>query len=549
MFQLESQTKDSFSGTRLQPKLKIGQPGDKYEQEADAVADRVMRMGVTDTMQMEPEEEEESLQMKPVNDQLVQMKCRECEEEEEMLQAKSDSGGGYASPEISQGIKISKGKGTNLPSDTNQFMSRAFGSDFSHVNIHTGSNAVQMNQTLGARAFTTGNDIFFNDGQYNTNSNAGKHLLAHELTHTVQQGGTAGMLQAEFSVEPTTPSRTVLVLTPAQMTDAIAFNQARHTDVAEIGLMRDILGLEIVPSVIDEDFVNALIEYQAQFGLTRDGKLGGTTAAMIAREIIAESDYLGPGNAGSLAPEFVVETGIRNLITANNTTYQDYKVVIQAGTMVQGQVALHNQQLLTDLIAQLTWNEWARCIELLGRIAPTGEEMRTNATVRAGMNVAWANSNSAVTIWSAHDPDPALAGHACNPPVAGPPPSLAHEEGGYVYMNLITGNLTTRAIPRGAQAAIPFPVAALVADSVAVGLFHTHPNVGACWGAPFLSGADIGVSTHYGLPMLMIGAFPAVANTSFHAGGVTRRAHLAGTRGGPGTIAPQATIDGSIDEV
>jgi hypothetical protein len=68
-------------------------------------------------------------------------------------------------------------------------MESRFGTDFSDVKIHTGSEAVQMSKELNAQAFTVGNNIYFNEGKYSPNSHAGKHLLAHELTHTVQQGG------------------------------------------------------------------------------------------------------------------------------------------------------------------------------------------------------------------------------------------------------------------------------------------------------------------------------------------------------------------------
>src|SRR5690606_10069691 len=59
-----------------------------------------------------------------------------------------------------------------------------------NVNIHTDSQAVEMNKSLGAQAFTYGNDIYFNQGKYNPDSASGKHLLAHELTHTIQQGNS-----------------------------------------------------------------------------------------------------------------------------------------------------------------------------------------------------------------------------------------------------------------------------------------------------------------------------------------------------------------------
>jgi hypothetical protein len=68
-------------------------------------------------------------------------------------------------------------------------MEGGFGADFSNVNIHTGSEAIQLSKELGAQAFTHGNDVYFNEGKYNPNSKEGKHLLAHELTHTVQQNG------------------------------------------------------------------------------------------------------------------------------------------------------------------------------------------------------------------------------------------------------------------------------------------------------------------------------------------------------------------------
>ena len=74
--------------------------------------------------------------------------------------------------------------------DTKNEMESGFGTDFSGVRIHNDSNAVQMNQELGSQAFTNGNDIYFNEGKYNPESDSGKHLLAHELTHTVQQGAS-----------------------------------------------------------------------------------------------------------------------------------------------------------------------------------------------------------------------------------------------------------------------------------------------------------------------------------------------------------------------
>ncbi len=95
-----------------------------------------------------------------------------------------------ASTDIEASIQQTKGGGQPLEDKVREPMEQAFGADFSGVRIHTDSSAVGMNQELGAQAFTHGNDIYFDDGKYNPQSSEGKHLLAHELTHTVQQGAS-----------------------------------------------------------------------------------------------------------------------------------------------------------------------------------------------------------------------------------------------------------------------------------------------------------------------------------------------------------------------
>ncbi len=197
----------------LQPKLKIGSPNDKFEQEADQVADQVMRMPQDHALQMQPQEEEEemmqpklkvsSLQRQPLEEEeeLMQPKLKtsentfnlqrqsEDDEEEEILQPKSKSNSAsFADKSVQSQINSTKGNGANLDRSTNTAMSQSIGADFSRVNIHTGSTAIQLNQQLNASAFTVGNDIYFNSGNYDPASSSGKRLLAHELTHVVQQG-------------------------------------------------------------------------------------------------------------------------------------------------------------------------------------------------------------------------------------------------------------------------------------------------------------------------------------------------------------------------
>lgn len=92
----------------------------------------------------------------------------------------------------------SKSGGIPLSGNIKNEMESGFGADFSNIRIHNNSDAVQMNQQLGSQAFATGNNIYFNEGRYNPNSQGGKHLLAHELTHTIQQGASKNIQTKKF---------------------------------------------------------------------------------------------------------------------------------------------------------------------------------------------------------------------------------------------------------------------------------------------------------------------------------------------------------------
>ncbi|MEH2366557.1 eCIS core domain-containing protein [Nostoc sp.] len=162
---------------RPQTKLTVNQPGDIYEQEADSVAQLVMqRMSVG--REALPEEEDQ-LQMKSLADSVTPLVQRQ--------------GGGRtaATSELETSIQQARGNGQPLADDIKQPMEQAFGADFGGVKIHTDSRSDQLNQSVQARAFTTGQDIFFRQGEYSPGSHGGKELLAHELTHVVQQNGSA----------------------------------------------------------------------------------------------------------------------------------------------------------------------------------------------------------------------------------------------------------------------------------------------------------------------------------------------------------------------
>lgn len=156
-----------MAGTAVQTKLTVGAPNDIYEQEAEKTANSVMRM--TNDEGQNTQLEEKGVQTKSVSTNVQRMESN------------------TASPEIEEQINRTKGNGNPLPTNIRASMEDKMNADFDNVNIHTDSQAVQMNQSLGSEAFTHGNDIYFNRGKYNPDTSSGKHLLAHELTHVQQQ--------------------------------------------------------------------------------------------------------------------------------------------------------------------------------------------------------------------------------------------------------------------------------------------------------------------------------------------------------------------------
>ncbi len=257
--------KENFLG--VQAKLKVGKPGDKYEVEADAIADKVVNKTNQTTPQvvnpgpipLQRQTEEDTVQEKPLaasitpvvqlkelfplqkqeNEEEVQreveggteeedaevpasmLQKKEGEEtedketlqkqaEEEALQKQSEQEEEVQTKattpkqsvtNIGSSIQNARGKGSPLSNSVRAQMETGFGADFSKVRIHTGSSAIQMSKDLGAHAFTNKNDIFFNEGKYNPSTKNGQTLLAHELTHTIQQEAVSKNTVQKFTIQ------------------------------------------------------------------------------------------------------------------------------------------------------------------------------------------------------------------------------------------------------------------------------------------------------------------------------------------------------------
>lgn len=206
----------------IQAKLTIGQPGDIYEQEADRVADEVMRMPDPDVRETPVSAQAQSPQIqrtcvecefqlqKQTVGTHIQRVCSECDEELHQIQRRSEAkeekqsiqprSSGHADvflqsqieeeatgSDFQKELDAEKAAGSPLPNSTGQFMESRFGVDFSQVRMHTGESASRLCRAVQAQAFTVGNHIYFGAGRYNPGSSHGNALIAHELAHTLQQ--------------------------------------------------------------------------------------------------------------------------------------------------------------------------------------------------------------------------------------------------------------------------------------------------------------------------------------------------------------------------
>jgi len=400
----------------IQTKIKVGKPNDKYEQEADKVADKVMsspmsangkilqRQGnekeeETQTKEIvqkheeeEPqakelisrqEEEEEEVQPKRIvqkqeeeepqakeqiskqeeeeeeaqpkrkvqkqeeeeeeaqpklniqrqeeqEDETVQTKAKETgkndkkktgikyvvnidnpeEEPKEELQTKSlgsVSKSQNTTASFDNKLESSKGGGLSLPKETSRFMESNFDSDFSGVRIHTDSNAAQMSSQINAQAFTHGNDIYFNEGKYNPGTSGGKNLIAHELTHTVQQGASVQKKSSHNKIQKN--SSHVNTLTTVQRSwlgdawDAVSDVASSAVDFVKEGLEA---GLNFIKDKF-HDFVKGIPGYSLLSVILAQDPISGDPVERSGKNFINAGLDIIP--FGSLFKKKLEETG------------------------------------------------------------------------------------------------------------------------------------------------------------------------------------------------------------------------------------------------
>ena len=161
----------------LQRKLEIGAVNDPLEAEADRVAEHVTRMP------------DPAIAIRSATPH-ISRKCAACEEEDQKKVQRKPTGEAKSAGEVQPLVQdVLRSPGRSLDSATRAFMEPRFGADFSGVRVHDDAQATKSAKSVHALAYTVGNNVVFNTNQYRPASVAGQRLLAHELTHVVQQSG------------------------------------------------------------------------------------------------------------------------------------------------------------------------------------------------------------------------------------------------------------------------------------------------------------------------------------------------------------------------
>ena len=162
-----------LQGQSVHTKLTISEPGDEYEREADRVTERVMRMPDTPMDREAPHTSPAPLVQRRINS--------------------NGSAGVDTAPQSVHDVLNSPGQ--PLDAKTQAFFESRFGHDFSHVRVHDDARASESARAVNALAYTVGSDIVFGTGQYMPKATEGNRLLAHELTHVVQQSSGTPRIQ------------------------------------------------------------------------------------------------------------------------------------------------------------------------------------------------------------------------------------------------------------------------------------------------------------------------------------------------------------------
>lgn len=226
--------------------------------------------------------------------------CRECRRGR--LQRSADGRRAGAVPAIVHDVLA--GAGTPLDGAARRFMESRFGADFSGVRVHADTRAAESARAVGAHAYTVGNRIVFGQDRYRPSLRAGRELLAHELTHVVQQGGSAPPASGDFAIDPSTAAE--------DEAQRVAHGVMHDTTPAAVpraasaGLQRMPLALQRGSDTCSGNKVCATGDACAQPDVAGTADLGPSTAWALTVYIDVESStFIGGLASGDVGHTFV----------------------------------------------------------------------------------------------------------------------------------------------------------------------------------------------------------------------------------------------------
>jgi Domain of unknown function (DUF4157)/Prokaryotic homologs of the JAB domain len=411
--------------------LAINKPGDECEQEADRVSEQVMRMTKSE----------------PLGEKGAARHAGQTSHAHSPVQTKWVESGRQEQAEIPPIVsEVLHSPGQPIDRATRAFVEPRFGHEFSQIRVHTDEKAADSARAMNALAYTSGRHLVFGAGQYSPATASGRRLLAHELTHSVQQG---------FGADPLAQS------------------------IGESG---------------------RALQRQA------------ATAPGSPEEVTMR--VRSPGG-----PAYGLRNKLQTLLDNKVANYIDYRDAIANARPAEKQFVLERRELLTSMRDALNPMSFARCVEGLGRRAPTFDELRNNKVVSEAIKAAWLASDI-----------------GANDRVA-----QAHEEGGWVFMNLIDGSLSIeRAKAEGTDYLRVEPPPDVANGNVLVAIFHTHPHMGARTAFP--SRTDLTQDARRGVPNLVAGTTGTKSDVyQVRRSGPAARKHLASDTkipGSSGGVAP-----------
>ncbi len=261
--------------------MKVSSPKDPAEKEADSTAKKIMRMAVPESSigyvqsgsegifrKIKQEEKEKKVQTKlrsPYINRFANSGIFTQRHPKNIIQRKSEGQPDVAS-NVATDIQSSQSAGTPLPLSVRRFMEPRFQANFSNVKIHTGDKSAQLNRQLNAQAFTTGNQIFFGKNKFQPETSEGKELIAHELTHTIQQGEVV-----QRSEDVTVTQQSPVQVQRLGISDALDYFADKANLIPGFRMFTIILGVNpINMSAVDRSAANilrAIVEFLPGGGL------------------------------------------------------------------------------------------------------------------------------------------------------------------------------------------------------------------------------------------------------------------------------------------